>query len=291
VAPAHQIQLVDLTVLLRGIADDVARRDAEAAQQQGRGRGVILAMTGAGFEQEISEALSSRAIAKIETVAKALAEEPSHRGDRIGRASGGGLHPAPHFAEELVVTNLGAVRHEWQALRPHAGNYHLQNLGLTSSMALGLALALPHRKVVAFDGDGSLLLNLGSLATIANQHPKNLIHIVFDNECYESSRGAPTATAGQADLAAIARGAGFANVMTANTVAEFAEGFLRALKSGDLWFILAKVEAGAGDVPAAALDSVENKYLFVRYIEKSENLKILTSTLSRASDKSAKAKT
>jgi sulfopyruvate decarboxylase subunit beta len=191
---------------------------------------------------------------------------------------------APHFGEELVVTNLGAVRHEWQALRPHPGNYHLQNLGLTSSMALGLALALPHRKVVAFDGDGSLLLNLGSLATIANQHPKNLIHVVFDNECYESSRGAPTATAGQADLAAIARGAGFANVTTANSVAEFEQGFLRAVKTNDLSFVLAKVEVGAGDVPAAALDSAENKYLFVRYIEKSENLKILTSTLSRASE-------
>ena len=195
---------------------------------------------------------------------------------------------APHFGEELVVTNIGAVRHEWQALRPHPANYHLQNLGLTSSMALGLALALPHRKVVAFDGDGSLLLNLGSLATIANQPPRNLIHIVFDNECYESSRGAPTATAGQADLAAIARGAGFANVMTAKTLAEFVERFLRALKSNDLYFILAKVEAGAGDVPAAALDSQENKYLFVRYIEKSENLKILTATLSRASEPRAK---
>ena len=194
----------------------------------------------------------------------------------------------PHFGDELVVTNLGAVRHEWQALRPHPGNYHLQNLGLTSSMALGLALALPHRKVVAFDGDGSLLLNLGSLATMANQHPKNLIHIVFDNECYESSRGAPTATAGQADLAAIARGCGFANVITAKAVSEFEAGFLRALKSNDLYFILAKVEAGAGDVPAAALDSQENKYLFVRYIEKSENLKILTSTLSRASESRAK---
>jgi len=194
----------------------------------------------------------------------------------------------PHFGEELVVTNLGAVRHEWQALRPHAGNYHLQNLGLTSSMALGLALALPHRKVMAFDGDGSLLLNLGSLATIANQHPRNLVHIVFDNECYESSRGAPTATAGQADLAAIARGCGFANVITARTLAEFSEGFVRGFKDNDLYFILAKVEAGAGDVPAAALDSQENKYLFVRYIEKSENLKILTSTLSRASEPRAK---
>jgi len=195
---------------------------------------------------------------------------------------------APNFGEELVVTNLAAVRHEWQALRPHGGNYHLQNLGLTSSMALGMALALPHRKVVAFDGDGSLLLNLGSLATIANQHPRNLIHVVFDNECYESSRGAPTATSGQADLAAIARGCGFANVITAKTLPEFTEGFVRALKDNDLYFILAKVEAGAGDVPAAALDSQENKYLFVRYIEKSENLKILTSTLSRASEPRAK---
>jgi len=195
---------------------------------------------------------------------------------------------APHFGEELVVTNLGAVRHEWQALRPHRGNYHLQNLGLTSSMALGLALALPRRQVVAFDGDGSLLLNLGSLATIANQHPKNLIHIVFDNECYESSRGAPTATAGQADLAAVARGCGFANVITVKTLVEFEQGFLRALKSKDLYFILAKVEAGVGDVPAAALDSQENKYLFVRYIEKSENVKILSSTLSRASEPRAK---
>lgn len=195
---------------------------------------------------------------------------------------------APHFDQELVVTNIGAVRHEWQALRPHPGNFHLQNLGLTSSMALGLALALPHRKVVAFDGDGSLLLNLGSLATIANQHPRNLIHIVFDNECYESSRGAPTATAGLADLTAIARGSGIANAITVKTPAEFEEGFRRALKSDDLYFILAKVEAGAGDVPAAALDSQENKYRFVRYIEQSENLEILTSTLSRASEPRAK---
>lgn len=191
---------------------------------------------------------------------------------------------APRFGDTLVITNIGAVRHEWQALRPHHGNFHLQNLGLTSSMALGLALALPHRKVVAFDGDGSLLLNLGSLATIANQHPKNLIHVVFDNECYESSRGAPTATAGQADLAAVARGCGIASVITARTLPEFEAGFDLAFESNDLYFVLAKVEPGAGDVPAAPLDSQENKYLFVRYIEKSENVKILTSTLSRASE-------
>src|SRR4029434_1376229 len=165
---------------------------------------------------------------------------------------------APHFAEELVVTNLGAVRHEWQALRPHAGNYHLQNLGLTSSMALGLALALPHRKVIAFDGDGSLLLNLGSLATIANQHPKNLIHVVFDNECYESSRGAPTATAGAAGPGADARGLRFVSLVRTTTLAEFVDAFMRARKANDLYFILAKVEPGAGGGPGAVLDSREN---------------------------------
>ena len=72
-------------------------------------------------------------------------------------------------------------------------------------------------------------------------------------------------------------------MLTAKTLDEFEIGFMRAVKGNDLYFIHAKVEEGAGDVPAAALDSQENKYLFVRYIEKSENLKILTSTLSRAS--------
>jgi sulfopyruvate decarboxylase subunit beta len=192
---------------------------------------------------------------------------------------------APHFKEELVVTNLGGVRHEWYFLRPHAGNYHLQNLGLTSSVGLGLALALPHRKVVVFDGDGSLLLNLGSLATIANQHPKNLIHIVFDNECYESSRGAPTATSGVTDLAAIARGAGFAHVAAVSDAQQFETEFLEALKRDDLSFILAKVEAGIAKVPPATFDSQENKYMFVRYIEKSENLQILVSPPSRGSEK------
>ena len=190
---------------------------------------------------------------------------------------------APHFTEELVVTNIGGVRHEWYSLRPHPGNYHLQNLGLASSVGLGLALALPHRKVVIFDGDGSLLLNLGSLATMANQNPKNLIHIVFDNECYESSRGAPTATSGVTDLAAVARGAGFTHVAAVADVQQFEDAFVEALKRNELSFILAKVEPGIAKVPPASFDSQENKYAFVRYIEKTENLQILVSPPSRGS--------
>jgi len=87
-------------------------------------------------------------------------------------------------------------------------------------------------KVVVFDGDGSLLLNLGSLATIANLHPHNLIHIVFDNACYESSRGAPTAMAGVTDLAAIAKGAGIANAVAVNSVKNFSVFLIDSLHSG-----------------------------------------------------------
>ena len=137
---------------------------------------------------------------------------------------------------------------------------------------------------MAFDGDGSLLLNLGSLATIANQHPKNLIHIVFDNECVRVVARRADGDGRAGNLAAVARGCGFANVVRTTTLLEFVDAFMRARMANDLYFILAKVEPGAGDVPTAALDSQENKYLFVRYIEKSENVKILTSTLSRASE-------
>lgn len=189
-----------------------------------------------------------------------------------------------YFNDELVVTNVGGVRHEWYATRPHAGNFHLLNLGLASSVGLGLALALPHRKVVVFDGDGSLLLNLGSLATIANQNPSNLIYVVFDNSCYESSRGAPTATAGVTDLAVVAKGAGFVHAVTVKKVADFEKEFLTALRSSDLHFIVAKVEVGVGKVPPAPFEPQENKYAFIRYVEKTENVNILDSPPPRAYD-------
>src|SRR2546429_9356077 len=89
--------------------------------------------------------------------------------------------------DALVVSSAGATTLEWHALRPSDGNFRVRTLGLCSSIALGMALGLPHRKIIALDGDGSLLMNLCSLPTIARMKPKNLIHIVFDNEVYEAS--------------------------------------------------------------------------------------------------------
>src|SRR5216117_3913641 len=80
--------------------------------------------------------------------------------------------------EALIVSSAGAMTLEWNYLRPGDGNFRVRTLGLCSSIALGMALGLPDRKVIALDGDGSLLMNLSSLATIARMRPKNLIHIV-----------------------------------------------------------------------------------------------------------------
>jgi len=86
------------------------------------------------------------------------------------------------------------------------------------------------------------------------------------------------------DLAAIAKGAGFANAISTQNVKEFEAGYLQALKSSELHFILAKIEVGTAKVPPAPLDSQENKYSFVRYIEKIEKINILVSPPSRAQD-------
>src|SRR5262245_37643238 len=89
--------------------------------------------------------------------------------------------------DALAVSSAGAMTLEWNALRPSDGNFRVRTLGLCSSIALGMALGLPRRQVIALDGDGSLLMNLCSLPTLARMQPKNLVHIVFDNGVYEAS--------------------------------------------------------------------------------------------------------
>jgi sulfopyruvate decarboxylase subunit beta len=111
---------------------------------------------------------------------------------------------------------------EWNALRPSDGNFRVRTLGLGSSIALGMALSLPQRQVIALDGDGSLLMNLCSLPTIARMQPKNLLHIVVDNEVYEASGSKKTATATGTDLVGIGRAAGIRRAYIWN-YHEFAE--------------------------------------------------------------------
>lgn len=173
-----------------------------------------------------------------------------------------------------VCTGWGA--REWWAVRPGEGNLKTRTLGLVSSIAAGLALALPERKVIAIDGDGAFLMNLCGLPTIALQSPANLIHLLFDNECYEASGG--TATASHiADAVALAKGAGYKHAVWANNPEAFKAEFLRAWKRNELTLVAAKVDPGQPPgLPALRLDEIENKYRFMRYLEATEKKPILS---------------
>lgn len=88
----------------------------------------------------------------------------------------------------IVVANVGPISREWNALRPSDANLLQVNLGLCAAVGLGISVCLQHRKVVLLDGDGNLLLNLASLADMANQNLGNTVHIVLDNEAYSTLR-------------------------------------------------------------------------------------------------------
>jgi thiamine pyrophosphate-dependent acetolactate synthase large subunit-like protein len=114
--------------------------------------------------------------------------------------------------EEAVIGGIGHTNFDlWAAGRRPQNFYMLGSMGLAIPIALGVAIAQPHRKVIALEGDGSLLMMLGCLATVGARQPENLVIVVMDNGAYEITGGQPTATGQGADLAAIARGAGIAS--------------------------------------------------------------------------------
>lgn len=181
---------------------------------------------------------------------------------------------APKITDELVVTNLAGVAREWYQLKERDGNLYSPYLGHATPLALGLALALPHRGVLSLDGDGSMLFDLTILPVIAGQNPSNLIVIVFDNQAYEAPGGLPSATAAGTDLAGMARGAGIQNVTMVRLLSEFEEAIDKAFKAKGASFITVKVEIATQRVPYPSLGGIENKNRLVRYIERTENLQV-----------------
>ncbi len=177
--------------------------------------------------------------------------------------------------DALVVGTGGATR-EWSALRPSDGNLKTRTLGLVSSVACGIALGLPHRKVIAIDGDGAFLMNLCGLPTIAWLAPKNLIHLVFDNGCYEASGATPTASSVVADIVGLAQAAGYKRACWAKTPEDFHDEFVNSWNRNELSLIGVKCDIGQPkDLPRVEMDELENKYRFIRYLEQTENKRIL----------------
>jgi sulfopyruvate decarboxylase subunit beta len=179
-------------------------------------------------------------------------------------------------AKTIVVANVGPISREWNALRPSDANLLQVNLGLCAAVGLGISVSLPQRQVVILDGDGNLLLNLASLADMANQDLKNTVHIVLDNEAYEGGGGLRSATGGKADLSAIARGAGVPHTRVVTTLEEFESETRQSLNRAGHRFIVAKVEKGSvANLPTITLDGKEAKYRFARYVESTEGVQIL----------------
>jgi sulfopyruvate decarboxylase subunit beta len=184
---------------------------------------------------------------------------------------------AASIAEDtIVVGNVGPISREWNALRPSEANLLQVNLGLCAAVGLGLARALPHRKIVLLDGDGNLLMNLSSLADAANQAPPNTVHIVLDNGAYEGGGGLPSVTSLKTSLSEIAKGAGIERSRTVDALEDFDVATKEALSAPGHWFIAAKVDTGSvPDLPTQTMDGPEAKYRFARYIERTEGIQIL----------------
>ena len=164
-----------------------------------------------------------------------------------------------------VVTIMGAVAAELYSLGHRANFFYLEHsMGLASSVGLGIALAQPERRVVVIDGDGSVLMNLGGLTTLARYAPPNLTHIVFDNESLLSVGGFPTATATGSDLAAMARGAGIATADTFGDLDAFTTAARSAIASDDLSCLVAKVDAVGPAAFHMDLALLENRFEFAR---------------------------
>jgi len=171
---------------------------------------------------------------------------------------------------EPVIASLGHPAYDLFAAGDRPENFYTWgSMGLASSVGLGLAIARQELRVFVLDGDGSLLMNLGSLATIGWTRPRNLVLIVWDNELYGTTGGQPTATAHGTDLEAAARAMGAAQTLTIRTEAEFDTAITRARGEDGPWVIVAKVSESTPTVKPP-LDCVFIKQRFMSAIGNAE---------------------
>jgi phosphonopyruvate decarboxylase len=161
------------------------------------------------------------------------------------------------IGSDVVVPVMSAAK-GWPELPRHF--FWCTAMGYGSSVGLGLALAQPERRVVVLDGDGSLLMNLGSLVTIAAQAPPNLIEVVLENGLWELPGAVPLPGAGRTSLAGFARSAGWTNVVEVDSLDGFRSALARALREAGPWFLSARVAPGSGEgLPAVKLVEMTRK--------------------------------
>ena len=163
--------------------------------------------------------------------------------------------------EELIICNIGFPSRELYEIDDRSKNFYMiGSMGLASSIGFGLAMARPHKDVVVIDGDGSLLMNMGSLVTVFANNPSNLTWIVIDNGAYGSTGNQDT-YAQKTDLVDIAKAVGFKNSF------DFTDITLKdVIRSDDASFIVYKTEPGNSDAPIIDLDPITIKERFMSSI-------------------------
>ena len=165
--------------------------------------------------------------------------------------------------DEAVIGGIGNSNFDlWMAGQRPQNFYMLGSMGLAIPIALGTAIAQPQRHVVALEGDGSLLMMLGCLATVAARAPKNLTMVVWDNGMYQITGSQPTASAGKADLVGIARASGIEKSAWAADEADFERLFTAALSEGGPTLIAARIDGEPG-VGATDRDPVQIRARFM----------------------------
>ena len=149
------------------------------------------------------------------------------------------------LSDEPIIASCGNPKFDlFTANETRKANFYMWNSrGMASSIGLGLAKASPDRKEIVQDGDGAIWMNLNSLTTAAEKAPANLVHIIWDNAQYQLTGGQPTHTRGKADIEAIARGAGFEQVLTVSTLAAFKEALVQILSQPGPWILVARTDS------------------------------------------------
>ena len=176
------------------------------------------------------------------------------------------------IGDELVVSNLGDPSKEVYHTRDRPENFYmLGSMGLASSISLGLALS-QDKRVVCLDGDGSILMNMGSLSTIANMKPNNLILIALDNGAYGTTGNQSSFTAGLTDLGEVAMACGFDQCLKARSEKELSDALIKSFESGKVSFIHAIVQSNENKCDKIPLDPISIKTRFMNSITRKENI-------------------
>jgi thiamine pyrophosphate-dependent acetolactate synthase large subunit-like protein len=167
------------------------------------------------------------------------------------------------LTDELVVTSLGNPTHLLHHANDRPLNMYLRGaMGMASSLALGLAIARPDRKVVVLDGDGAALMNLPGMVTVGWQAPPNLVWVILENKTFLETGGQPIATSDTADLVAMATGCGIPHAAAAASEPELDKLLDEALSTPGPTLIVAQVDKDSvrSDVPKEPV-SIKNRFL------------------------------